>query len=52
MIYSRQTPAAIALYPNKKRVNGFILKLKRIFDESQNLSTMELITKLNPIIRG
>jgi len=52
MIYSRQTPAAIALYPNKKRVNGFILKLKGIFDESQNLSAMELITKLNPIIRG
>ncbi len=52
MIYSRQTAGAIALYPNKKKVIAFIKEIQEIFKNSQNLSAMELITKLNPIIRG
>ena len=52
MIFSRQTPGAIALYPNRNKVIAFIDKLQEIFKSSQNLSAMELISKLNPIIRG
>nr|YP_009517197.1 hypothetical protein C0991_000015 [Blastosporella zonata]AYE93078.1 hypothetical protein C0991_000015 [Blastosporella zonata] len=52
MIFSRQTEGAIALYPNRMKVITFIDKLQEIFKSSQNLSAMELITKLNPIIRG
>nr|AYE93198.1 hypothetical protein C0995_000021 [Termitomyces sp.] len=52
MIFSRQTEGAIALYPNRMKVITFIDKLQEIFKNSQNLSAMELITKLNPIIRG
>jgi hypothetical protein len=52
MIYKKQTPSAIALYPNKVKVINFIKKLKEIVKESQNLTAVELITKLNPIIRG
>jgi len=52
MIYSRQTPGAIALYPNRDKLMKFISKLKDIVHESQNLSAVELISKLNPIIRG
>lgn len=52
MIYSRKTPSAIALFPNRNKVTNFISKLKGIIHESQNLSAVELISKLNPIIRG
>lgn len=52
MIFSRQTEGAIALYPNRMKVVAFIDKLQEIFKNSQNLSAMELISKLNPIIRG
>jgi hypothetical protein len=52
MIYSRQTPGAIALYPNRDKVNNFISNIKDIVHESQNISAMELISKLNPIVRG
>lgn len=52
MIYTRQTAGAIALYPNRKKVDAFISKLKGIFKNSQNLAAVELISNLNPIIRG
>ena len=52
MIYSRKTPGAIALYPNRKRLIEFISKIADIIRKSQNLSAMELISKLNPIVRG
>ena len=52
IIYSRQTAEAIALYPNRNKVVAFIEKIKRIFKDSQNLTAVELITKLNPILRG
>lgn len=54
MIYSRRSRGvgAIALYPNHKRLLMYIDKIKGIFKESQNLSAMELISKLNPVIRG
>ncbi len=42
----------IALYPNKEKVRNFIHKLNHIFGTSTNLSAVELITRLNPIIRG
>jgi RNA-directed DNA polymerase len=50
--YSKGYTGGIALYPNKEKVRNFIRKLKSIFDSSNNLSSVELITKLNPIIRG
>ena len=52
IIYSRQTPGAIALYPNRNKVVAFIEKIKKIFKSSQNLTAVELIVKLNPILRG
>lgn len=42
----------IALYPHKDKVRTIISKIKRIIDENQNLSSYQLIAKLNPIIRG
>lgn len=52
VIYSRHTPGAIALYPNSKKLINFISGLKAIVHASQNLSAIELINKLNPIVRG
>lgn len=52
MIFSRQILGAIALYPNRIKVNNFIRKLKAVFNTSQNLSAIELISKINPLIRG
>lgn len=43
--------AAIALYPNQQKVIAHIQKLRSIFKESQNSSAIELISKLNPVIR-
>jgi group II intron reverse transcriptase/maturase len=53
MVFSRENSNnVIALYPNKEKVLNFILKLKQIISDSQNLTAMELISKLNPMIRG
>ncbi len=54
VIYSRRMrgAGAIALYPNKKRLMMFVNRLKEVFRKSQNLSAVELIGKLNPMIRG
>lgn len=42
----------IALYPNKKKVNNFINKIKFIFKKSNNFDAYNLIAKLNPVLRG
>lgn len=52
MVYGRDSRRVIALYPNRDKVINFINKLKEIIKSSKNLSAMELISKLNPIIRG
>ena len=55
MVFSRareNSNNVIALFPNKEKVRNFILKLKQIISDSQNLTAMELISKLNPMIRG
>lgn len=52
MIYQKGYVGGIALYPNKVKVRNFIKKLSSIFRASNNLTAAELITKLNPIIRG
>lgn len=53
MVFSRENSNnVIALFPNKEKVRNFILKLKQIINDSQNLTDMELISKLNPMIRG
>lgn len=53
MVFSRENfNNVIALFPNKEKVRNFILKLKQIISDSQNLTAMELISKLNPMIRG
>ena len=43
---------AIALYPEKSKVNNLIKKLKYIFAKSSNLDAYSLIAKLNPILKG
>lgn len=52
MVYSRRNPIAIAVYPNRVNVIAFIRKIKSIFEKAQNASAIELISELNPIIRG
>nr|YP_010121826.1 hypothetical protein KQ509_mgp04 [Monilinia fructicola]QRF72202.1 hypothetical protein [Monilinia fructicola] len=52
MIYSKNTLGAIALYPNREKLIKFISHVKDIVHASQNLSAIELISKLNPVIRG
>jgi RNA-directed DNA polymerase len=53
MVFSREySNNVIALFPNKEKVRNFILKLKLIISDSQNLTAIELISKLNPMIRG
>ena len=44
--------SGIALYPNKKKLASIKAKLKGIFRSSSNLSAYELISRVNPIIRG
>ena len=43
---------AIALYPEKSKVNNLIKKLKHIFTKSSNLDAYNLIAILNPCLRG
>ncbi len=52
VFYTKGYKGGIALYPNKEKVRNFIKKLSSIFDNSNNLTAVELIMKLNPIIRG
>lgn len=44
--------SGVALYPNKKKLAAVKAKLKGIFRSNSNLSAYELISKVNPIIRG
>jgi RNA-directed DNA polymerase len=44
--------SGIALYPNKQKVKEVIKKLKIICNKNYNSSAYELISILNPIIRG
>lgn len=52
MLYSRHTLGAIALDPNREKLIKFISHVNDIVHASKNLSAIELISKLNPIIRG
>lgn len=52
MIYTNRSQDAIALYPNRDKVLKFISRIKDIVHASQNSSAVELISKLNPVIRG
>jgi RNA-directed DNA polymerase len=52
IFYTKGYNGGIALYPNKVKVRNFISKLNSIFASSNNLTAVELISKLNPIIRG
>ena len=40
------------MYPNSNKVKAIIQKLREIFRENKNLDSYNLITKLNPTIRG
>jgi hypothetical protein len=40
------------MYPNPKKVKEIIRELRKIFRESTNLTSYNLIAKVNPIIRG
>lgn len=44
--------SGIALYPNKLKMMEHIKKLKKVFNLGQNKTAYELISELNPIIRG
>lgn len=52
MRYTRKISWGISLYPNREKVIAFIRKLRKEFRDSQNSSAIELISKINPIIRG
>ena len=53
MFYSQHAGSkCIALYPNKEKVHDCISKIKFIIKKSNNLDAYNLITKLNPILRG
>jgi len=42
----------IALYPTKESLFNIMEKIKEIIESKQNASAYELISALNPIIRG
>jgi RNA-directed DNA polymerase len=44
--------SGIALYPNKMKLKAIKIKLREIFRTSSNKSAYEVISKVNPIIRG
>ncbi len=52
ILWTKKNMEAIALYPNKDRLQTFIGSIKKIIHESQNLPAVELISTLNPKIRG
>ncbi len=52
LFHDRQNKEAIAVYPQKEKVQTFIHKLRIIFEKSYNLHAYTLISRLNPIIRG
>lgn len=51
IVFEKGYVGGIALYPNKDKVRNYISRLRTIFNSSSNLSAVELITRLNPIIR-
>lgn len=52
LFHERQNREAIACYPQKDKYEGFVHKLRMIFEKSYNQNAFSLITKLNPILRG
>lgn len=52
LFHDRSGRPGIACYPQTKKVQAIIAKLKAIVNKSINISAYELIAKLNPIIRG
>ena len=44
--------SGVALYPQKRKLKDIKDKLRKIFRASTNISAYELISKVNPIIRG
>lgn len=52
LFHDRTGRPGIACYPQTKKVQAIIAKLKAIVNKSINISAYELIAKLNPIIRG
>lgn len=44
--------SGIALYPKREKLKAIKTKLRNIFRSSSNVSAYELISKVNPIIRG
>jgi RNA-directed DNA polymerase len=52
LVYAHSAEAAIALMPQISKIRSIIEKLRTIYRASTNLTAFELITTLNPIIRG
>lgn len=53
MVYTKGgSQGAIALYPNKDRLKAFLARIKKVIYGSLNLTAVELISELNPMIRG
>lgn len=42
----------VALYPNREKVKAIKTRLRNIFRSNSNISAYELVSKVNPIIRG
>lgn len=49
---SKRNESGIALLPNKSKVKEIRIKLREIFNKGQNMTSYEIIAKLNPIVRG
>jgi len=42
----------VLIRPHKSKVRKYLAKIKEVMEENQNLNVVEMIAKLNPVIRG
>lgn len=52
LYHDRLGKEGIACYPQRKKYEGIVDKLRKIIRSSYNITAYELIRELNPIIRG
>jgi len=49
---SKNFHEGIALYPNREKVKNIKIVLRKQFKDNLNITSYELIAKINPIIKG
>lgn len=42
----------VVIYPNRENIIGFKRKLKVLIGKNTNITAIELLNKLNPVLRG